>query len=366
LYGDRLGVIAALEISYEDGHRQVVRTDTSWTSGASAVLADDFYDGQTIDARLVSDAWRRPGFSDDSWTGVTVLDFDAALLVEYVSPPVVRHEELRPVEIWQSPAGRTLIDFGQNLVGWLKFSVRGERGQIITLRHAEVLENGELGVRPLRSAKATDELILSGGDDFFEPTLTFHGFRYAEVTGWPGELTRDSLVAVVISSDLERIGHFECSDPMLNQLHSNVVWGQRGNFVDVPTDCPQRDERLGWTGDLAVFAPTAAFLFDSNGFLRDWLRDLDAEQRAADGMVGHVIPNVLKFLPPVQEVRRPGLHLVLERRRRLGALGGLAGLRRPGCAGRGLPGDGGARQSSGGQAVGPGSVGHGLSVRRLA
>ena len=202
------------------------------------------------------------------------------------------------MEIWQSPAGRTLIDFGQNLVGWLKFSVRGERGQTITLRHAEVLENGELGVRPLRSAKATDELILSGGEDFFEPTFTFHGFRYAEVTGWPGELTADSLVAVVISSDLERIGHFECSDPMLNQLHSNVVWGQRGNFVDVPTDCPQRDERLGWTGDIAVFAPTAAFLFDSNGFLRDWLRDLDAEQRAADGMVGHVIPNVLKYLPP--------------------------------------------------------------------
>ena len=262
------------------------------------MLADDFYDGQTIDARLVSDAWLRPGFSDDSWSGVTALDFDVDLLVEYVSPPVVRHEEVRPVEIWQSPAGRTLIDFGQNLVGWLKFSVRGERGDTITLRHAEVLENGELGVRPLRTAKATDELILSGGEDFFEPTLTFHGFRYAEVTGWPGELTADSLVAVVISSDLERIGHFECSDPMLNQLHSNVVWGQRGNFLDVPTDCPQRDERLGWTGDLAVFAPTAAFLFDSNGFLRDWLRDLDAEQRADDGMVGHVIPNVLKFLPP--------------------------------------------------------------------
>ena len=132
LYGDRLGAIAALVITYEDGHQQVVRTDESWTSGPSAVLADDFYDGQTIDARLASDAWLRPGFSDDSWGGVTALDFDADMLVEYVGPPVVRHEEIRPVEIWQSPAGKTLIDFGQNLVGWLKFSVRGERGQTIT------------------------------------------------------------------------------------------------------------------------------------------------------------------------------------------------------------------------------------------
>src|SRR4029079_11986667 len=207
-----------------------------------------------------------------------------------VSPPVVRHEELRPVKIWASPSGRTLIDFGQNLVGWLKFSVRGERGQTITLRHAEVLENGQLGVRPLRTAKATDALILSGGEDFFEPTFTFHGFRYAEITGWPGELTADSLVAVVVSSQLERIGEFECSDPMLTQLHRNVVWGMRGNFVDVPTDCPQRDERLGWTGDLEVFAPAATFLFDIDGFLADWLAALRAEQAGRDGVVPLVVP----------------------------------------------------------------------------
>ncbi len=304
IYGDRLGVIAALTITFADGHEQVVRTNTSWTSGPSAVLADDLYDGQTIDARLVSEAWLRPGFADPAWGGVTALDFDSSLLVEYVGPPVVRHEELRPVEIWQSPAGKTLIDFGQNLVGWLKFAVTGERGETITLRHAEVLENGELGVRPLRHAKAIDRLILSGGEDLFEPTFTFHGFRYAEVTGWPGDLTADSLVAVVVSSDLERIGDFECSDPMLNQLHRNVVWGQRGNFLDVPTDCPQRDERLGWTGDLAVFSPTAVFLFDSAGFLRDWLRDLDVEQRAANGMVPFVVPDVIKFQPPHESFGR--------------------------------------------------------------
>ena len=292
VYGDRLGALAALTVTYADGHRQVVATDESWTAGPSAGLGAALYGGPPIDA------WRQPGFSDPAWTGVTALPFDADTLVEYVGPPVVRHEELRPVKVWTSPSGETLVDFGQNLVGWLKFTVTGEAGRTITLRHAEVLEDGELGVRPLRNALATDELILSGGADFFEPTFTFHGFRYAEVTGWPGELTAESLVAVVVSSDLERIGEFECSDPMLNQLHSNVVWGQRGNFVDVPTDCPQRDERLGWTGDLAVFSPTAAFLFDSAGFLRDWLRDLDAEQRAENGMVPFVVPDVIKYQPP--------------------------------------------------------------------
>ena len=209
------------------------------------------------------------------------------------------------MKIWPSPTGKTLIDFGQNLVGWLKFSVRGERDQTITIRHAEVLEDDELGVRPLRTAKQTDELILSGGEDFFEPTFTFHGFRYAEITGWPGELTADSLLAVVVSSELERIGEFECSDPMLNQLHRNVVWGQRGNFLDVPTDCPQRDERLGWTGDIAVFAPTAAYLFGVDGFLRDWLADLAAEQRAAQGMVPFVVPDILKYEEHPKEFPKP-------------------------------------------------------------
>jgi alpha-L-rhamnosidase len=144
-----------------------------------------------------------------------------------------------------------------------------------------------------------------GGPDEFEPTLTFHGFRYVEVDGWPGEVTADSLVAVVVHSDLRRTGHFECSDELLNRLHSNVVWGTRGNFLDVPTDCPQRDERLGWTGDISVFAPTAAFLFDVDGFLRDWLADLAAEQRAADGRVPFVVPDPLKYLEAPSQFPAP-------------------------------------------------------------
>ena len=297
IYGDELGALAQLEVVFADGHRQIVVTDESWRSGPSAVLGNDLYDGETIDARLVDDAWQQPGFGGNGWTGVHAQEFDTALLTPYIGPVVRRQEEIRPAKVWTSPTGKTLVDFGQNLVGWLRVAVRGEPGATVTIRHAEVLENDELGVRPLRTAEATDRFLLSGRDDVFEPTLTFHGFRYAEVDGWPGELAPDSLTAVVVHSDLRRTGRFACSDELLNQLHRNVVWGTRGNFLDVPTDCPQRDERLGWTGDIAVFAPTAAFLFDVRDFLRDWLADLAAEQRAADGMVPYVVPDVLKYTP---------------------------------------------------------------------
>ena len=295
-YGTELGALAQLEVTFADGHVQRVVTDADWTAGPSAVLANDLYDGQRVDARRASQAWLQPGFSDPTWTGVRPGELDLATLTPYLGPPVRRRAELAPVSVWTSPAGRTLVDFGQNLVGWVRVRVSGPAGSEVTLRHAEVLEHDELGVRPLRSAAATDTFVLSGGDDVFEPTFTFHGFRYAEVVGWPGELEEGALTAVVVTSDLDRIGEFACSEDDLNQLHSNAVWGTLGNFLDVPTDCPQRDERLGWTGDIAAFAPSAAFLFDVEGFLRDWLRDVDAEQRAADGLVAFVVPDVLKYV----------------------------------------------------------------------
>jgi alpha-L-rhamnosidase len=295
-YGDELAALAQLEIEFSDDYVQTVVTDESWTAGPSAVVFNDLYDGQTIDARRYSDAWFERDFSDEAWTGVHPAELDFSTLTPYIGPSVRRQEELRPIKIWTSPAGKTLLDFGQNLVGWVRVRVQGPAGATVTLRHAEVLEHDELGTRPLRNAKATDRFILSGGDDVFEPTFTFHGFRYVEVEGWPGELASDAMTAVVVSSELQRIGEFECSDELLNQLHRNVVWGTRGNFLDVPTDCPQRDERLGWTGDIAVFAPTAAYLFDVKDFLRDWLADVAAEQRAADGMVSFVVPDVLKYI----------------------------------------------------------------------
>ncbi len=297
VYGDERAGYAELEVRFADGHVQRVVTDAAWRASTGDVLADDLYNGETIDARLRDDAWRHPGFDDAHWGAVTVVDFDSARLVERTSPPVRRLSERAVERVWTSPSGKTLVDFGQNLVGFVRVRVMGLAGTEIVLRHAEVIEDDELGVRPLRRAEATDRFILSGGDDLFEPTLTFHGFRYAEVSGWPGEFDPAALTAVVVGSDIEPIGSFECSDPLLNQLHSNVEWGMRGNFLSVPTDCPQRDERLGWTGDIAVFAPTAAFLGDVESFIDDWLVDVELERRATPkGSVPVVVPNVMKYL----------------------------------------------------------------------
>lgn len=307
-YGDELGAFAELRVRFADGHEQVIGTDHSWTAGPSATTANDLYNGQSIDARRATDQWLAPGFTSDEWTSVHVLNDDLSRLEPYIGPPVRRQMELEPVKVWTSPAGKVLVDFGQNLVGWIRASVTGPAGSVVTVRHAEVLEDDELGTRPLRSAEATDRFTLSGAADTFEPTLTFHGFRYAEVEGWPGgvdALRKGGLTAVVISSDMKRIGTFESSDPLLNRLHENAVWGMRGNFVDVPTDCPQRDERLGWTGDLAAFAPSAAFLFDSHDFLRDWLRDLALEQSHDEDLVPFVVPNVLKYIEQPAEFGAP-------------------------------------------------------------
>ncbi len=310
LYGDELAGFAELRVTFEDGHEQRAGTDAGWRSGPSATTANDLYDGQAIDARLRDDAWLQPGFAAEGWSGVRLVDGATDLLEPQLGPPVRRQDEIAPVRVWTSPAGKTLVDFGQNLVGWVRVRVRGEDGAMVTLRHAEVLENDELGTRPLRSAEATDRFTLSGGDDEFEPTLTFHGFRYVEVDGWPGGIAAlqagGGLTAVVVSSDLRRTGHLETSHAQLNQLHSNTVWGMRGNFVDVPTDCPQRDERLGWTGDLSAFAPTASFLYDVKDFLRDWLRDLAVEQRHADGIVPIVVPDAVKYFTLPEGMPKPG------------------------------------------------------------
>ncbi|KQQ20787.1 alpha-L-rhamnosidase [Rathayibacter sp. Leaf299] len=298
-YGDEIAGFAELRLRFADGFEQIVATGEGWRAGASATTADSIYDGQDIDARREPHGWNRPGFDDSGWSGVHELDVDLDLLEPYVAPPVRRLREVAPQRIWTSPSGRTLVDFGENLVGWLRVRVQGPEGTVVTVRHAEVLEDDELGVRPLREAKATDRFTLSGGEDVFEPTLTFHGFRYAEIDGWPGALgpgalEPGALAAVVVSSDLRRIGTFRSSDELVNQLHDNVYRGMVGNFLDVPTDCPQRDERLGWTGDIAAFAPTAVYLADAQDFLRDWLRDLALEQTHHDGAVPFVVPDVLK------------------------------------------------------------------------
>jgi len=294
VYGKQLALLAQLEIQYEDGSSEFIVTDENWKASTGPILLSGIYDGETYDARLEHAGWTMPGFDNSSWNGVRTIDWDLNALEAPLGPPVRRIETVAPVSITKSPSGKTLVDFGQNLVGRILIKVKGAAGHTVTLRHAEVLENGELGTRPLRFAEATDHYTLKGGEtETWEPRFTFHGFRYAEVNDWPGELNLDDLSAIVIHSDMERTGWFECSDPLLNQLHKNVVWGMRGNFLDVPTDCPQRDERLGWTGDLEVFSPTASYLFDVSGLLQSWLKDLAVDQRKAGGRVPHVVPNVL-------------------------------------------------------------------------
>jgi alpha-L-rhamnosidase len=296
IYGAHLALLAQLEVQYNDGSAERIVTDgaPAWRAATGPILLSGIYDGETYDARLEHSGWSSPGFDDSHWAAVRKLEWDLDALAAPLGPPVRRIETITPVSITQSPSGKTIVDFGQNLVGRLSIKVKGPTGHTITFRHAEVLERGELGTRPLRFAEATDRYTLRGGEtETWEPRFTFHGFRYMELNNWPGELKREDLRAVVIHSDMERTGWFECSDPLLNRLHENVVWGMRGNFLDVPTDCPQRDERLGWTGDLEVFSPTAAFLYDVSGFLQSWLKDLAIEQRKLRGAVPHVVPNVL-------------------------------------------------------------------------
>jgi alpha-L-rhamnosidase len=283
-YGTHLGLLAQLEVRTADGETMVVATGPSWTASSTAFAQASIYDGERFDARLA-----RGG--DEVAVGV-VEGFDLATLVVPAVPPVRRTQVLAPLSRTVLDDGVLQIDFGQNLVGWMGLAVRGAAaGSEIVMRHAEVLgPDGRLYTEPLRSAKATDTYITSGDAvETYAPTFTFHGFRYAEITGAEPEAI--DVEAVVVHSDLERTGTFACSDPLLERLHANVVWGQRGNFVSVPTDCPQRDERLGWTGDAQVFSPTASFLFDCETFWENWLADLAADQRD-DGMVPPVIPDM--------------------------------------------------------------------------
>ena len=319
-YGERFGfdgdfaqayvgpVALAAQLRLEDAAGDVtwVTTGTDWTATViGPVTAAGIYPGEDHDARLADDALLTPGTPLPGARTAALLDDVVAgdpraaevrleRLVPASAPPVRVIETVGVREVLTTPSGATVLDFGQNLVGWLRLRVDGPAGTTLTLRHAEVLEHGELGVRPLRFAKATDHLTLAGdGPIDWRPRFTFHGFRYAEVTGWPGELDPADVVAEVIHTDMVRTGYLHTGDAMLDRLHANIVWGLRGNVVSLPTDCPQRDERLGWTGDIQVFTPTASYLYDTSGFLGSWLRDLAAEQ-ARGGVVPLVVPHPLR------------------------------------------------------------------------
>ncbi|MGV8845918.1 family 78 glycoside hydrolase catalytic domain [Tessaracoccus sp.] len=294
VYGDQPAVAGQLLLEYSDQTTEWLITDDSWRVTASTPwVAAGIYLGEDYDARLHVDGWDAPGLDDTQWQ-IPISTHMTVVPGARTSPEVRVTHTLPVARIITSAPGSALLDFGQNLVGRVRIRVSGQAGDTVTLRHAEVLEDGKLGTRPLRAARATDNYTLGGGGvEEYSPEFTFHGFRYVEVTGWPGELDPADVTAEVVFSDMRRTGWFESSNEMLNRLHENVVWGMRGNFIYLPTDCPQRDERLGWTGDIQIFGPTASFLYDCNGFLSSWLHDVWLEQQAAGGGVAFVVPDVL-------------------------------------------------------------------------
>jgi alpha-L-rhamnosidase len=293
-YGNKLALLAQLVITYSDGKQEIVGSDGTWKAVTGAILESDIYNGETYDACLERTGWNDPGYNASDWKGVTPIDAPNAKLIAPAGPPVKEIEEIKPVKVFHTPAGDAVLDMGQNMVGWMKFRLTAPAGTTVTLRHAEVLDKeGNFYTANLRSAKEAIRYTSKGaGTEIFEPHFTFQGFRYVAVSGWPGEINPDDFTGVVVHSAMEKTGTFETSNPLLNQLEHNIIWGQKGNFLDVPTDCPQRDERLGWTGDAEVFAPTASFNFDTAGFYTKWLKDVALDQED-DGAVPFVIPNVL-------------------------------------------------------------------------
>ena len=293
-YGDKSALLAQLEVKYTDGSRETIATDTNWKATTGPILESDIYNGELYDARLELNGWDQTGFADSKWEGATVYDFTKSTLIAPQGVPVQAIHEIKPVKLIKTPKGESVLDMGQNMVGVVRLKVAGNSGDKVVVKFAEVLDKaGNFYTDNLRAAKCTDTYILKGGgEEVYQPLFTFHGFRFVKLEGLTSEPTLDQITGVVIHSAMTPTGSFACSDSLINQLQHNIQWGQKGNFLDVPTDCPQRDERLGWTGDAQVFSMTAAFNFDVAAFYTKWMKDFTADQLKS-GRVPHVIPDVL-------------------------------------------------------------------------
>ncbi len=281
-YGTQVGAFAELHIVYEDGSKDVIATDESWSVKTGEIRYSEIYMGETIDTDV-------PEITKGK---VVVKDFDKSVLTAQENEPVRITEKIPGKELIVTPKGERLVDFGQIVTGVVELHVKGEKGEKIVIRHAEVLDkDGNFYPETLRQAKSIDTFICNGEEQIFRPHFTFHGFRYICVEGME-EFTADQFIACVTHSDMEKTGDFSCSNKKVNQLQSNITWGQRGNFLDIPTDCPQRDERLGWMGDAQVFSWTAAFNRNTALFYTKWMRDIAAESSLEKG-VPHIVPDIL-------------------------------------------------------------------------
>jgi len=281
-----------------DGTEQVVGTDRDWTAALGPIVASDLYSGETYDARRAGrgePAFGAAGPADGPWTPVTIFTDQAPEIVAQVDPPIRFTEDLPTRAVTEPKPGVFVFDLGQNMVGWARLTVRaGRPGQEVTLRFAEVLNpDGTVYRDNLRMAKATDVYRCAGGPgETWEPHFTYHGFRYVEVTGYPGRPRADAVTGRVFHSDMPATSEFECSSELVNRLYRNVWWGQRGNLMSVPTDCPQRDERLGWMGDAQLFARTSCWYMDMGAFYTKWMRDIVDAQSPA-GAFSDVAPRAV-------------------------------------------------------------------------
>ena len=275
-------LIAELTIVYADGSTESIVTDSSWTARESKLRYTNIYDGDIYDATFKAGSARH----------CICVDLEKDILIPQEGEKIVEQERMPALQVIKTPAGETVIDFGQNMTGYVEFRIKGTPGAQATISHGETLDrDGNFYNANYRSADAQIKFVCDGEEHTYKSALTFFGFRYIRLENWPDEVKKENFTAVVVHSDIRRTGYFECSDEAVNRLFKNIIWGQKGNFLDVPTDCPQRDERLGWTGDAQVFVRTASLNFDVERFFKKWLRDLAADQ-GRDGCVPHVIPNI--------------------------------------------------------------------------
>lgn len=293
-YGEKTALLTQLLLRYEDGTEEVITSDDSWRGDNSPIVFSEIYDGEIYDASLEQKDWNTVSFDDASWRQVTLLQGDFSVLTAQRAAPVKVMEVLPVKELITTPNGELVLDFGQNLSGWIHFKAEGKQGDKIELNCFETLnKDGNVYLDNLRGAKQTiDYTFGDNGTVEYHPSFTFMGFRYAKIANWPGQPKPEDFEVLALYSEMEQSGSFECSNQDLNRLNQNVIWSLKGNFVDVPTDCPQRNERLGWTGDAQIFARTACYLMNSYEFFAKWLVDVAADQ-TAEGGVAHVVPDLL-------------------------------------------------------------------------
>ncbi len=295
-YCDRFALLCELRITMEDGSVQIIGTDTDWKCKPSPIVADGIYDGETYDALLEISDWSESEADDSDWDKVEEFTpIGLGKVMDRLSLPVIVKEIIKPIELIHTPAGELVLDMGQNMVGWLRIHINEPKGSQIKISYGEVLQEDNFYRDNLRGAKAEYIYISDGTERIVQPHTTFYGFRYAKLEGFTQDFKMEDFIGCVVYSDLEETGKIETSDPYVNRLFLNAFWGQKGNFLDVPTDCPQRDERMGWTGDAQVFCGTASFNMDTYAFYVKFMQDVYEEQKFCDGMVASTIPTFCKI-----------------------------------------------------------------------